>query len=86
MPTFLDVTREERFFCTLLVHAALSDARFRDEFVHRLAEASKTPLSSSNLELYTEVAWLRDYWFALGDFKSTTSISTSVASRICVAC
>lgn len=69
MATFLDVTREERFFCTLLVHATLSDAHFRDEFVHRLAEASETPLRGSNLELYTEVAWLRDYWFALGDFK-----------------
>ncbi len=69
MTTFLDVTREERFFCTLLVHATLSDTHFRKEFVHRLAESSETPLSSSNLELYTEVAWLRDYWFALGDFK-----------------
>lgn len=37
--------------------------------MHRLAKASETPLRSSNLELYTEVAWLRDYWFALGDFK-----------------
>lgn len=69
MTTFLNVTREERFFCTLLVHATLSDARFRDEFVHRLADAAKTPIRSSKLELYTEVAWLRDYWFALGDFK-----------------
>lgn len=68
MATFLDVTREERFFCTLLVHATLSDGHFRNEFVHRLAEASETPLRSSSLELYTEVAWLRDYWFALGDF------------------
>lgn len=73
MTSFLTVTREERFFCTLLVHACLSDERFREQFIRRLAEVSGTPLDPKDLELYTEVAWLRDYWFGLGDFKRYTA-------------
>lgn len=70
MTSFMTVIREERFFCTLLVHACLSDEPFSDRFVHRLAEVSRTPLGSGGLELYTEVAWLRDYWYQLGDFRT----------------
>lgn len=69
MRSFLNVTREERFFATLLVHACLSDDQFRGQFLDRLTELSSTPLSASRPEFYTEVAWLRDYWFGLGDFK-----------------
>jgi hypothetical protein len=71
--SFLAITREERFFCTLLVHACLSDETFRGEFVPRLAEVSRTPLDPEDLELYTEVAWVRDYWYDLGDFKKYTA-------------
>ncbi len=67
--SFLDINREERFFCTLLAHGLLSSFALRSGFFQLLATSSGVQLSPAvgATEVYTEVAWLRDHWRALGD-------------------
>lgn len=67
--SFLEITREERFFCALLTHGVLSSASLRSAFYERLSAAADVDLDPSEgaTEVYTEVAWLRDHWRNLGD-------------------
>lgn len=67
--SFLEITREERFFCTLLAHGLLSSTTLRRGFYQLLHRASGVQMNpdADSTEIYTEVAWLRDYWRALGD-------------------
>jgi hypothetical protein len=67
--SFLDTTREERFFCAALMHVLLTRTASQTRLVQRFADASGTALSAEDLEVYTEIAALRDAWASLGDFK-----------------
>lgn len=68
--TYLEVNREERFFCALLFHWLLASPTLLRLFVNCLADACKTspPVCDvSTVGVYPEVAALRDYWHALGN-------------------
>jgi hypothetical protein len=72
--SFLAITREERFFCSLLVHALLSSVALRKEVFGLLGERAAVELDPKGgaTEIYSEVAWLRDHWRNLGDPKKHT--------------
>jgi hypothetical protein len=67
-PSFVDVTREERFFCSVLMHVLLSESPAAQGALDRLAERAGVPLEAIDLEVYSEVAALRDAWAGLGPF------------------
>jgi hypothetical protein len=62
---YLDVNREERFYCFLLGHALLVSPHVRASFT-ALAQPH-VALDANTLEVYVEMAALRDYWIVLGD-------------------
>lgn len=68
--SFVSVTREERFFCAILTHVLLaypnSSAAILDRFT---GKAQEIRLSPTGLEVYTELAALRDAWASLGNHK-----------------
>ena len=63
---FQQVTREERHFCFLLGHSLLSSQLARQAFVS-LAGEKNVSLDADNLQVFVEVAALRDYWSDLGN-------------------
>jgi hypothetical protein len=67
---YRDVNREERFYCFLLGHALLVSPHMRNSFT-ALAQPHAA-LDAGALEVYVEMAALRDYWFALGDAREYT--------------
>lgn len=68
MPSFLQTTREERFFCAVLLHVLLTPSRSQAGVLSIMnAAAGGPPLSAADLEAFVEVAALRDAWRALGD-------------------
>jgi len=64
---YFQVNREERFFCTLFAHALLASETARERCCDTLSRRTGTSLDPNNLEIYLEVAALRDYWNDLGD-------------------
>ncbi len=65
---YLDVNREERFFCFLLAHALLAHRQARQAFAAQVAAVVPgCELDPSALEIYVEAAVLRDFWNDLGD-------------------
>lgn len=67
--SFLEITREERFFCSLPTHALLASDTMRRGLFARLREVTHIDLDpqAGATEIYSEVAWLRDHWRNLGD-------------------
>jgi hypothetical protein len=65
--TYSEVNREERFFCFLLGHALLMSRQVRQGFAELAQRKCNVTLDPDKLEVYVEVAALRDYWRALGD-------------------
>jgi hypothetical protein len=67
--SFLEITREERFFCSLLTHALLTSSTMREGLFARLRDVTQIDLDPRQgaTEIYSEVAWLRDHWRNLGD-------------------
>lgn len=63
---FQQVTREERHFCFLLGHSLLSSPLARQAFVSLVGEKNVS-LDADNLQVFVEVAALRDYWRDLGN-------------------
>lgn len=63
------VNREERFFCFLFAHALLSSRSVRVGFAELAKEKCdmEQALDPDELEVYVEVAALRDYWYDLGN-------------------
>lgn len=84
---YLEVNREERFFCFVLGHAVLSSELFRKRFFE-LIESKKNDLNltPSSFEVFVEIAILRDYWNDLGDpeeySKSTHEARETVIKNI----
>lgn len=75
MPSFLETTREERFFCAVLLHVLLTPSRSQEAVLSIInAAAGGPPLSTANLEVFVEVAALRDAWYALGDHHHYTGV------------
>jgi len=64
---YSQVNREESFYCSLFGHALLSSPSFRVSFGELVSERYGTDLHPDQLEIYWEVAALRDYWYDLGD-------------------
>lgn len=64
---YLEVNREERFFCALLAHALLASRKTRSSFVRLLHERCGVTLDSNDLQVFVEAAVLRDYWHDLGN-------------------
>jgi len=63
-----EVNREERFFCFLLGHALLASASVRAAVVGLLRAKLGLDLKDDDpLQVFVEVAALRDYWRDLGD-------------------
>ena len=60
------VNREERFFCFLFAHALLSSRAVRVSFAELAKRKCDIALDPDQLEVYVEVAALRDYWYDLG--------------------
>ncbi len=77
---YLEVNREERFFCFVLGHALLASELFREGFVKLIDDKFQLRMDPSSLEVYVEVTMLRDYWNDLGDPKEY-SIETHDARR-----
>jgi hypothetical protein len=61
------VNREERHFGFLVASALIHAPAFRRATCALLAEACDCVLDPTTLEVFAEVAALRDYWRALGD-------------------
>lgn len=57
-----EINREERFYCALLAHVTLSSALARDSICKAINMATGSRLVAENLEVYVEIAALRDYW------------------------
>ena len=66
---YFEVNREERFFCFLFAHALLSSRSVRVGFAELAKEKCdmEQALDPDELEVYVEVAALRDYWHDLGN-------------------
>lgn len=65
--TYVQVNREERFYCALLAHALLSSATVRLGFCELVMREFKFDLKPDEFAIYLEVAALRDYWADLGN-------------------
>ena len=63
---FKEITREERHYCFLLGHSLLSSGVTRQKFV-ALINKKSNHLDENNMQVFVEVAALRDYWRELGD-------------------
>ncbi|TIC80301.1 hypothetical protein [Crenobacter intestini] len=61
-----EVNREERFYCALLAHAVLSSSRVRAAICEAINGVTGSHLDPEGLEVYVEVAAMRDYWNRLG--------------------
>jgi hypothetical protein len=70
---YLSINREERFFCALFAHALLASSSYRSRILGVLNQRLGVALDASALEVYLEVAALRDYWNDLGDPKQYSS-------------
>ena len=66
---FIEVNREERFYCALFGHALLSSQLVRVRFASLARTRFQLSLDPDNLEVFLEVSALRDYWNDLGDPK-----------------
>ena len=64
--SFQEITREERPFCFLLGHSLLSSRKTRQRFVSLVGKKSIS-LDENNMQVFVEVAALRDYWRELGN-------------------
>jgi len=65
---YLEVNREERFFCFLLAHALLAHREARVAFAEMVTSAHpQCDLDPDDLQVYVEAAVLRDFWNDLGD-------------------
>ncbi|WP_208019709.1 hypothetical protein [Candidatus Chlorobium masyuteum] len=80
------VNREERFFCFLFAHALLSSRAVRVGFAELAKSKCDIALHPDNLEVYVEVAALRDYWYDLGKpdeyLKDTHNLRRVVLEKI----
>lgn len=67
--SFLQINREERFFCSLLVHGLLASSTLRSSFFQLVDDRTGVHLDAAQgaTEIYSEVAWLRDHWRNLGN-------------------
>jgi hypothetical protein len=64
---YFEVNREERHYCALLAHAILRSAEIRKKLVKLVNARTGVCLDADVLEVYVEVAALRDYWNDLGN-------------------
>ena len=64
---YFKVNREERFFCALFAHTVLASQAYREELVDLARRRFDIALDPHKIEVYLEVAALRDYWNDLGD-------------------
>jgi hypothetical protein len=67
---YIEVNREERHFCALFAHALLSSGLARNSLSELVLSRSNIQLDPNNMEVYIEVAALRDYWKTLDDSKT----------------
>ncbi|MDZ7790291.1 MAG: hypothetical protein U5L08_07340 [Xanthomonadales bacterium] len=68
--TYAKVNREERFYCMLLAHCLLSNEPARQGFAKVVEDNAGLPSmfsQSPELDVYVEVAALRDFWRELGN-------------------
>ncbi|MFO0552240.1 MAG: hypothetical protein U0271_27885 [Polyangiaceae bacterium] len=64
---YYEVNREERNYCALFAHALLSSSDCRERACVVIRRRTGVALDPHHLEVYLEVAALRDYWNDLGD-------------------
>ena len=64
---YLEINREERFYCALFGHALLSSQLVRERFAKLVQSKFSLSLQPATIEVFLEVAALRDYWNDLGD-------------------
>jgi hypothetical protein len=64
---YIEVNREERFFCALIAHALLSSISIRNRFIDLVNAKLDVNLRASSMEVFLEAAALRDYWNDLGN-------------------
>ena len=64
---YLEVNRDERFYCALLGHALLSSLLIRERFTTLVQTRFGVTLNPGAYEVFLEAAPLRDYWYDLGD-------------------
>ncbi|MCB9211526.1 MAG: hypothetical protein H6609_19350 [Ignavibacteriales bacterium] len=69
MKTYLEFNREERFYCSLYSHALLSSELTSQKFSELIKRKYDIFLTPDDIEVYVEVAALRDYWNDLGNPK-----------------
>jgi hypothetical protein len=72
---YIEVNREERFYCALLAHALLACESIRNSFIIKVSEklstnlVSKVKVKSDEFQIFLEISALRDFWSNLGDTK-----------------
>ena len=64
---YWQVNREERFYCSLLVHALLGSDHVKQDFSNLVETKTGLSLPDTDWEVYIEATVLRDYWHDLGD-------------------
>ena len=64
---YLEVNREERFYCALFGHSLLSSQVVRERFASLVQSKFQLSLKPATFEVFLEVAALRDYWNDLGN-------------------
>lgn len=64
---YSEVNREERQYCALFAHSLLASHACRERFAALVKQRTNVSLDPSDMEVYVEVAALRDYWRDLGD-------------------
>lgn len=64
---YLEVNREERFYCHVVIHALLTSETTRRNFSELIQSKVGVAFPPSAFEIFVEAAALRDYWYDLGD-------------------
>ena len=64
---YSEINREERFFCFLFAHSLLMSRQVRGGLAQLANSKLGISLDPDALEVYVEVAALRDYWNDLGN-------------------
>jgi len=65
--SYLEVNREERFYCALFAHTLLCSQETRRNFCGFIKHKFGMILEPTNFDVYLEAAALRDYWNDLGN-------------------
>lgn len=79
---YFKVNREERFYCALFAHALLMSRQYREAIANLMNDRLTLKLDPDHMEVFLEVAALRDYWNALGKHDDGSGIPVRKPSDV----